>query len=123
MSYLNKVVGTLFLLVVLVFPSCQKVDQETLQEEYLNQKLENFEKFRWKVCIDQIEKKAEEKADSFFVELAKQKTHDSIPSPRFIPRPRRPQVSIPEDSTPLQPILSPPASPPRDSLIRDSLPQ
>ena len=85
--------------------NCTPVDQEKMQAEYLDGKIEEFRDFQHRNCIKKVYKEAKMKADSFFLQLAKQQSYDTMRSPRNIPRPLKPTVTIREDSVELGPLV------------------
>lgn len=105
MNYLNKLPYGVIAGLLLLSTACEEVDQERLQEQYLQDKVEDYRDFKWRSCMKEVMKEAEAKSDSFFVAMAKKQTFDSTRVPNPIQRPRRPQTQIREDSVPLGPLL------------------
>jgi hypothetical protein len=113
----------MYLLIALVFMvalhGCrEQVDQSELQKAYIDQKIEDYRAYQKRKCQEKITEMAQTKADSFFIAMAKKQTFDSIERPSSFLRPRRPEVSIREDSVPLSPLIKPDST---DRAIRDSM--
>ncbi len=87
--------------------SCEEVDQNALQEEYLKEKVSDYRAYQQRSCQKRIMKEAHRKADSFFLDMAKKQSYDSVQPPALFPRPSRPKVDVREDSFPLSPIVKP----------------
>ncbi len=112
---IRSVLLILGLALLLTLPSCTSVDQEQMQEEYLERKIDEFRAFQHRNCMKEVRKEAKMKADSFFLQLAKQQSYDTMRSPRSIPRPLKPSVTIREDSIKLGPLI-------REKAAADSTP-
>lgn len=97
--------------------SCEEVDQNALQEEYLKEKISDYRAYQQRSCQKRIVKEAHRKADSFFLDMAKKQSYDSVERPALFPRPQRPKVDVREDSFPLSPIMDPQNL---DSIVADS---
>jgi len=87
--------------------SCEEVDQNALQEEYLREKVSDYRAYQQRSCQKRIVKEAHRKADSFFLDMTKKQSYDSVERPAPFPRPQRPKVDVREDSFPLSPIVNP----------------
>lgn len=85
--------------------ACDTISQEELQMQYLKEKRSNFRAYKQRQCMKKILEEASSKADSFFIEMAREQTFDSTYIPKPIRRPVKPQLEMKEDSLPLQPIF------------------
>lgn len=96
----------MILLCVLGFSlACDTISQEELQMQYLQEKRSNFRAYKQRQCMKKILEEASARADSFFLEMAREQTFDSTYLPKPIRRPVKPQLEMKEDSLPLQPIF------------------
>lgn len=103
MNYPGKWILSLFMICAAM--SCQKTDQQQLQEQYLENKVDDYKNYKWRSCMQEIEEEAEARSDSFFIAMAKKQTFDSTKAPKPIARPNKPESKIREDSLPLKPLL------------------
>jgi len=85
--------------------ACDTISQEELQMQYLKEKRSNFRAYKQRQCMKKILEEASSKADSFFIEMAREQTFDSTYIPKPIRRPVKPQLEMKEDSLPLRPIF------------------
>ncbi len=85
--------------------ACDTISQEELQMQYLKEKRSNFRAYKQRQCMKKILEEASSKADSFFIEMAREQTFDSTYIPKPIRRPVKPQLEMKEDSLPLKPII------------------
>lgn len=108
---------SLFSILAALLISCKEVDQNALQEQYLEEKIADYRAFQNRNCQKRIVKEANQKADSFFIDMAKKQSYDSVQRPALFTRPRRPEIDVREDSMPLSPIVKPEKM---DSVALDS---
>lgn len=108
---------SLFSILAALLISCEEVDQNALQEQYLEEKISEYRAFQDRNCQKRVAKEANQKADSFFMDMAKKQSYDSVQRPALFTRPRRPEIGVREDSMPLSPIVKPEKM---DSVALDS---
>lgn len=108
---------SLFSILAALLISCEEVDQNALQEQYLEEKISEYRAFQDRNCQKRVDKEANRKADSFFMDMAKKQSYDSVQRPTLFTRPRRPEIDVREDSMPLSPIVKPEKM---DSVALDS---
>ena len=116
---LFSVMCRLWMLVFLsLMVSCtEEVDQKSLQEDYLKEKVEDYKSFQQRNCQKRITKEAIQQVDSFFLEVAREQSYDSVQRPVGFPRPTRPQLDVREDSLPLKPLIK---KMEKDTFVQDS---
>src|SRR6056297_320074 len=89
-----------------LFVGCEeKVDPQAIQQEYIDKKVADYRAYQKRSCEKRVITAAQNKADSFFIEITKKQSFDSVNRPATVPRPRRPKIDIREDSLPLSPII------------------
>ncbi len=104
----GRIVSILFfgMIAILSLANCEnEPDYDAMQEEYLEKKVEDFKDFQERNCQKRVLKEASVRADSFFLRLAKAKDFDSVQRPKSFARPRKPNVTVREDSLPLHPLI------------------
>jgi hypothetical protein len=103
----GRIVSILFGMIAILFlVRCKKEpDYAAMQKEYLEKKMDNYKAFQERNCNKRILKEARANADSFFLSLAKEKDFDSVQRPSSFARPQKPNVTVREDSLPLQPLI------------------
>ena len=79
---------------------------EKLIKAQVAEKVEDFRKKRLEICRERVLTRASEMADSIVMATAINRTIvDSVPRPVPPPRPQRPPIKPPQDTTPVAPFF------------------
>lgn len=90
---------------LLLFSAKEIPTKGQLIREVLAERLAEFRSIEEAKCQQKILEKAGELVDSTLIALARLQAKDIVPKPIIPYRPDRPEIKVPKDTTPVQPIL------------------
>ncbi len=96
--------GALTLFVLSSFQEEDKKPVNRIRAE-VNKKLENYRKVEEKRCREKMFERAAALADSILMVRSRSKAVDTLVKPPIPPRPERPEILFPKDSSPVAPFL------------------
>jgi hypothetical protein len=109
----NLIIG--FVLLALLFGgavSCSKKSSKTkeqVMQELLTEKFHRWKTDKERKCREQVMEKASAIVDSTIIENARQ-NKDAEGGVALPVRPMKPEIKLPVDSTPVEPLITPPDS-------------